>query len=342
MKRIWKLSLIGGGVLLFLWIAAMALLWILFPAEKVKGIVLEQASKTLHRDVKLESAGLKLFPFLGVSLRGLEVANNPDSGFSKDPMLSLGALDVKLSLASVFKFSPVVNAISLESPKIRIEILADGRSSLDGLGGPKDTATPKPDSVKALELPFPLSVKMFSISNGSVAWLDRKSGQEITLGDIDQTASFSTDKTLENATTKGELAVSDISIAGKASPVRKGGIRLRVAHDLSLNLPGASVEIREIKAGVQDVAVKLSGKASNILVTPDIDLRFGTDGDIDLAKLLAEIPKELNPALAKLELAGRVAADFTAKGKVSTKSVPVVDGSIHVRDLSASVAVLPA
>lgn len=342
MKRIWKLSLVGGGILLVLWIAAMSVLWFLFPADKVKGIVLEQAGKTLHREVKLESAGLKLFPFLGVSLKGLEVANNPDSGFSKEPLLSLGALDVKLSLASLFRFSPVVSAIALERPRIRVEILADGRSGLDGLGGPKDTTAPKTDSVKALELPFPLSVQRFSIADGAVAWLDRKSGQEITLGRIEQTASFSTDKSLENAETKGDLVVSDISIAGAGMPLRKGGIRLRVAHDLSLNLPGARVEIREIRAGLQDVAVKLSGTASNILVVPDIDLRFGTDGAIDLAKLLAEIPADINPALSKLALSGSVTADFTAKGKVSPQAVPVVDGSIQVRDFAASVAGLPA
>ncbi len=342
MKRIWKLSLLGGGVLLALWLAALAVLWFLFPAEKVKGIVLEQAGKTLHREVKLESARLRLLPFLGVSLKGLEIANNPDSGFSKDPLLSLGSLDVKLSLASVFKFSPVVNAIALRDPRFRVEILSDGRSSLDGLGGPKDTTEPKTDSVKPLELPFPLSVEAFTISGGSVAWLDRKNGQEIVLGSIEQTASFETDKTLENATTKGDLLISDISVSGKGMPVRKGGIRLHVAHDLSLNLPGAAVEIREIKAGVQDVAVKLSGKATNILVAPDLDLRFGTDGEIDLAKLLAEVPKELNPALSKLALAGRVSADFAAKGKVTPQSIPSVDGSLHVRDLSVSVAGLPA
>lgn len=342
MKRVWKLALLAGGALLLLWIVAMAVLWLLFPAAKVKAIVLDQAGKTLHREVKLESASLKLFPFLGVSLGGLEIANNPDSGFSKDPMLSLGALEVKLSVASLFKFSPVVSAISLRDPKIRIETLPDGRSSLDGLGGPKDSAEPKPDSVKALELPFPLSVEKFSITNGSVAWLDRKNGQEITLGDIEQSASFSTDKSLENATTKGDLSISDISISGKGMPVRKGGIRLHLSHDLSLNLPGAVVEIREVRASLQDVAVKLSGRASNILVTPELDLQLGTDGPIDLKKLLSEIPKEINPALAKLAIAGEVTADFKAKGKVSATSVPVVDGSIHVRDFSASVAGLPA
>lgn len=342
MKRHWKIALICGGTLIALWALALAALWILFPPAKVKEVVLRKAGEAMHREIGLGSARLRLFPFPGVSLEDFSVANNPDSGFAKEPLVSLKSLDVKLSLLSVLKFSPVVKEIALVEPRIRMEVLADGRSSLDGLGGPKDTTKPKEDSVKPLELPFPLSVESFSIENGSVTYIDRKGKSEIVLGKIDQKASFSTDKSLQNAETKGELTISDVSVSGEGLPVRKGGIRLRASHDLTLNLPGAAVDIREIKAGFQDVGVKLSGKASNILVTPDVDLSFGTDGAIDLKKLLAEVPKEISPALSKLAIAGSVEAAFTAKGKVEPNSVPVVDGSIHVREFGASVAGLPA
>jgi len=337
-----KIALIGGGVLVVLWIAALVALSFLFPPAKVKAIVLDRAGKILHREISLGSASLRVFPFPGVSLREFSVANNPDSGFSKEPLVSLKSLDVKLSLMSVLKFSPVVKEIVLREPRIRLEILADGRTSLDGLGGPKDTATPKTDSVKALELPFPLSVERFAIENGSVAYVDLKGKREIVLGSIEQAASFSTDKSLENTETKGDLTISDISVSGEGLPVRKGGIKLHVTHDIALNLPGAKVDIREVKAKLQDVGVRLSGKASNILVVPDIDLAFGTDGAMDLKKLLAEVPKDLNPALSKLAIEGVVEADFRAKGKVSPNSVPLVDGSIHVRGFGASVAGLPA
>ncbi len=342
MKRHWKIALIGGGTLVALWALALATLWFLFPPAKVKEIVLRKAGETMHREIGLGSAKLRLFPFPGVSLEDFSVANNPDSGFAKDPLISLKSLDVKLSLLSVLKFSPVVDEISLVEPRIRMEVLADGRSSLDGLGGPKDTTAPKEDSVKPLELPFPLSVESFTIENGSVTYIDREGKSEIVLGKIDQKASFATDKSLQNAQTRGELTISDVSVSGEGLPVRKGGIRLRASHDLTLNLPGAAVDIREIKVGFQEVGLKLSGKASNILVTPDVDLSFGTDGAIDLTKLLAEIPKEINPALAKLAIAGSVEAAFTAKGKVAPNSVPTVDGALHVRDFAASVSGLPA
>jgi hypothetical protein len=342
MKRPLKIALIGGGVLVVLWIAALVALSFLFPPAKVKAIVLERAGQILHREISLGSASLRVFPFPGVSLREFSVANNPDSGFSKEPLVSLKSLDVKLSLMSVLKFSPVVKEIVLREPRIRLEILADGRTSLDGLGGPKDTTAPKTDSVKALELPFPLSVERFAIENGSVAYVDRKGKREIVLGSIEQSASFSTDKTLENAETKGDLTISDISVSGEGLPVRKGGIKLQVTHEIALNLPGAKVDIKEIKAKLQDVGVRLSGTASNILVVPDLDLAFGTDGAMDLKKLLAEVPKDLNPALSKLAIEGAVEADFHAKGKVSPNSVPLVDGSIHVRGFGASVAGLPA
>jgi hypothetical protein len=342
MKRVVKYGSIGIGAIALLWALLAVVLWFAFPPAKVKTIVLEQAATKLHRKVGLESADIRVFPFLGVSLKGFSVANNPDSGFSKEPLASLKSLDVRLSLASLLEFSPVVDAIVLEKPSIRMEVLADGRTSLDGLGGPKDTTTPKSDSVKPLELPFPLTVRRIAIIGGSAAYVDRKAGREITVGDITQEVSLSTDKSLQNVRTKGKLAIKDISVSGSGFPVRKGGIHLEVEHDLSVNLPKATVEIRGVRASLQGLGVTVSGKASNVLVTPDLDLKIATDGSIDLSKLLAEVPKELSPELSKLSLGGHVDFAFSIKGKVGPTSVPDIDGAIHARGISASVQGVPA
>lgn len=324
--------------------AVAGALAVLFPPQKVKELVLEKAGHVLHREVKLQSASLRFFPFLGVSLEGFEVANNPDSGFAADPLVSLKSLDVKLSTMSLLRMAPVVDGIVLQEPRIRVEILADGRTSLDGLGGDRTPkkAPSKSDSVKALRLPFPLSVRKVAIEDGSVAWLDRRDGREVVLGDIDQEVSLQTDAALENVHTVGRLDFQDVSVSGPGMPVRKGGIHLFVAHDLNLNLPGAVVEIASIKAGVQDMSVEISGKASNILRSPGIDLRVRTAEPIDLKKLLAEVPKEVSPELSKLSLQGAFDMDLTARGEVVAGSVPTVDGTMHVRGLSASVQGVPA
>lgn len=342
MKRVVKFGLIGAGGLAVLWGAAALTVWVAFPPAKVKAIVLEQANAKLHRKVQLESASVRVFPFLGVTLSGLSVGNNPDSGFSPEPLASLKSLDVRLSLASLLHLSPVVDAIVLERPAIRLEVLADGRTGLDGLGGPKDTTKVKADSVKPLTLPFPLTVRRISIVNGSAAYLDRKADREVVVGDISETISLSTDKALQNVQTRGTLAIKDLSVSGKGFPVRKGGIHLEVEHDLTLNLPGASVDIRKIRASLQGMGVTLSGKASNILLTPSVDLKVATDAPIDLSKLLAEVPKEISPELSKLSLSGQVDLSLTAKGIAGPASLPEVDGVIRARAISASVQGLPA
>lgn len=343
MKRPVKIAIGVAAVLGLLFVALLVAMSVLFPPAKVKAIVLEKAGAALHREVKLEAASIRVFPFLGVSLKGFEIANNPDSGFAKDPLLSLASLDVKLSTMSLFRMAPVVNGIVLKEPKIRVEILPDGRTSLDGLGGPKDTiAQPKPDSVKPIELPFPLSVERIAIENGSVSWLDRKDGREVVLGDIDQEISLQSDSKLENVETKGRIDLKDVSVSGSGLPVRKGGIRLFLEHDIRLNLPGAVVEIASVKFGVQDLAMELSGKASNILVSPVVDLRLRTVSPVDLGKLLAEVPKEISPELAKLSLQGAFDMDLTAQGGVTGGRIPLVNGSIHLASVGASVSGVPA
>ncbi len=342
MKRVVKFGLIGIGVLAVLWAGLALAVWVAFPPAKVKALVLEQAGAKLHRKVDLESAKVRVFPFLGVSLTGLSVANNPDSGFSAEPLASLKSLDVRISLASLLEFSPIVEAIVLEKPAIRLEILSDGRTGLDGLGGPKDTTKVKSDSVKPLTLPFPLSVRRISIVGGSAAYIDRKANREVVVGDISETVSLSTDKRLENVQTRGTLSIKDLSVYGKGFPVRKGGIRLEVEHDLSLNLPRATVEIKKLRASLQDMGVTVSGTASNILVAPAVDLKISTDAPIELARLLAEVPKEISPGLSKLTLSGQVDLALSAKGVVGPASLPDVDGVIHARSISASVQGLPA
>jgi len=343
MKRVVVFGLIGAGVLVVLWGALAVAVWVAFPPAKVKTMVLDEAGTLLHRKVELESARVRVFPFLGVSLTGLSVGNNPDSGFSPEPLASLKSLDVRLSLASLLHLSPVVDAIVLEKPAIRLEVLADGRTSLDGIGGPKDTTHPvRADSVKPLTLPFPLTVRKISIVGGSVAYLDHKADREVVLGDISQEVSVSADKSLQNVETKGTLSIKDISVSGKGFPLRKGGIHLEVEHDISLNLPGASVEIRKVRASLQDIGATLSGTASNILTRPVVDLKIETDEPIDLSKVLAQVPAEISPELSKLSLAGQVDFSLTAKGEVGPAAVPDVEGVIHARSISASVQGLPA
>ncbi|MBK9578008.1 MAG: AsmA family protein [Fibrobacterota bacterium] len=343
MKKFLKFGLIGLAAIALLWGALLLALWIVFPPEKVKTIVLERANQTLHRKVELEKASIRVFPFFGVSLKGLKVANNPDSGFAKDPLLELGSLDVRLSVASLFKMAPVVDQIVLDRPVVKAEVLTDGRTSFDGLGGPADTAKkPQADSVKAIELPFPLTVRRIAIEDGSVTWNDRKSDQQISIGSLSQEISVSTDKSLQNVESKGTLEVKDISMSGKGAPLRKGGIKFSVTHDVALNLPGAIVDVKNLRVGLQEVALKLSGKASNVRVAPVVDLKIGTDGPIDLAKLLAEIPKELNPELSKLTLAGKLEMAFAIVGKMGGEALPKIDGTLRLAGVQASVAGVPA
>ncbi|MBK8803423.1 MAG: AsmA family protein [Fibrobacteres bacterium] len=342
MKKLLRFGLIGLAALALLWGALLLALWIMFPPEKVKVLVLEQANQTLHRKVELEKASIRVFPFFGVSLVGLKVANNPDSGFSKDPLVELGSLDVRLSVASLFKMSPVVDQIVLARPVFKAEVLADGRTSFDGLGGPPDTTKkPEKDTVKALELPFPLTVRRIAIEDGSVTWTDRKTDQQVSIGSLSQEISLSTDKSLQNVESKGTLLVKDVSMSGKGVPVRKGGIKFSLTHDVALNLPGAIVDVKSLRVGLQEVALKLSGKATNVLVAPVVDLKIGTDGPIDLAKLLAEIPKELNPELSKLTLAGKLEMAFAIVGKVGGEALPKVDGSFRLAGVQASVQGVP-
>ena len=77
MKK-WSAGKIIGIVLLtlvVLIIAGVAALFLLFPPQKIKSLVIPPVEKALGRTVEIKKAGFTLFPNIGVSLSGVEISN---------------------------------------------------------------------------------------------------------------------------------------------------------------------------------------------------------------------------------------------------------------------------
>src|SRR5690606_15835819 len=126
---------------------------------------------------------------------------------------------------------------------------------------------------------------------------DAAAGREVTFGRIDQHASLSLDPALTDVRTQGSLTISEIAVADAASGLRTGGVRISVAHDLRVDLPGDSLRINGIDLSFQDVNVHVAGSLRDFSTpTPTADLHVSAP-DISLASLFAEIPAGLSPAL---------------------------------------------
>ena len=347
MKKVLKILGILAIVIVVLLTVAIIVARLMFPPEKIKAIVEEQATMALHREVSVGDAGLSLWP-LGVKLENIKIANNPGKGFSADPMLDLPLVVVKIDLAKILQLQLAVDKISIEDLSLLYEIMPNGRTSIDGLGGEPDTTAKEAvkDTAKldlsSIELPGSLSLNSFNIKNAKVIFNDRAQKRKIILGDINLNIGLSLDKTLENIRTSTALTLNEISLEDAGLGVRKGGISVFLNTDINANLRLQHINVQSLSTGLQSVTINASGTIDRFLEDIKVaDLKIESN-KINLAELLKEVPAGINPEIPKVKASGTASFNAAVKGAIVPEKVPPVSGNLILSEIAVSHSDLPA
>jgi uncharacterized protein involved in outer membrane biogenesis len=321
-KRILLIALLILAVFV---VTAYVTVKLAFPPEKIAAILRDQGTEILGRPVGLKKVGIRLFPKIRVSAEGVELANAP--GFSDEPAARLERLDLSVSFWSLLKFAPVIHEVRLVEPDILFEVDSSGHNNLEGLGG-SDTS----ETDTALTLPANVALEAFVIDGGRVRYRDAVSRLQVTLGRIDQKASLTADRELRDVRTEGTLEISEISIEDSALGLRKGGVKITVAHRIRADVPADSVNLESVQLAFQDVKATLAGRVHAMTSpSPDVDLRFSAPS-VSLASLLKEIPEGISPEIRKFRAAGTASLDARVTGVVDSVSIPRVYADVTVKD----------
>jgi hypothetical protein len=343
MKVLKRVILAGIVLVVILSLGAYFAIKLAFPPQKIKDLVHKHGTEALNREVTVEDVSISVFPNLKLSVREINVANAP--GFSSDPCVKLRELALSINFLSLIRFSPVVNEIKLVEPEILYEVSKDGHNNLEGIGKPDTTKPKAADTAKgALQLPAGIALKSFLIENGRVRYRDMHSGRELTLDKINQTVSVELDPKLEDASTKGRLDISEITVRDSAFGLRKGNIHVTVRHDIHLNLPAEHLQIKALELGFQDIRATVKGEATHFMTKPP-SIDFSLDAqDVRLASVLKEVPPGLSPEIPKLSARGVAGLQARVKGVIDSGSTPAVsahvtvqDGGVSHKDLAAAV-----
>ena len=344
MKKLVKI-LIGFVLVL---VAAVAVAFVViqsvFPPEKIQKLVETQLTQALGRPTTVGGAHVSLWP-LGVKIKDVQVANHSGAGFSETPLLSLPLAVVAVDLVQLVQLRVAIDEIALVDLALNYEVLPDGRTSIDGLGGASDSAvadTLAPLDLSQIELPGSLQLKAFRIENAQVVFNDRASKRKIVLGRIDQTIGLDLDRTLENIQTKGQLLIQEISVEDAGLGVRKGNVQISLQHDLFANLRTQFVQINDVSVGVQSIRVTAKGSVSRFLEDIKVvDLQVASN-DMQLADLLKEVPAGINPEISKVRASGSAQFQVAVKGAVVAGKLPALNGAITLANLALAHQDLPA
>ena len=135
----------------------------------LKHLVETRGSALLGRDVRLDAAEVSLWR-LTLTLHGLRVAG---AGADADarPQLEVRRLHADISLRSLWRWAPVVEAFSVEAPRLRLARLGPGRLDIDDLvqrlQRPAETAAPVNDE------PARFALFNLQLLDGAVTFEDR-------------------------------------------------------------------------------------------------------------------------------------------------------------------------
>ena len=341
-----KLFIILGVLAALFVVALVAAFFVIkskFPPEKIIALVETEATDALKRPVSVGNAGFSIWP-LGLKVEGIKVANNPGNGFSKDPLLNLPLATVKIDLAKLLLLQVAIDKISVENLSLLYEVMPDGRTSIDGLGGEPDTT--KKDTAKLdlskIELPGSLALNSFEVKNASVIFNDRSQKRKIILGSINLNTSLSLNQTLENIKTSTALTLKEISMEDAGLGIRKGGISVFLNTDINANLRVQHIDIQKFTAGLQSVNISINGTVDRFLEEIIVaDLKVESN-QINLAELIKEIPAGINPEIPKVSASGTASLNAALKGTIVPDKIPPVSGNLVLSNIAIGHSDLPA
>ncbi len=344
MNKVFRFAVITVVTLVILLAAGLVTFFAMFPPEKIKDLAVSQLEPVLGRKIKVERAKISIYPVLGITLSGFEVSNTSREGFLvNDPFVKLDNFVVQISVMSMFKGYPEVSAVILQKPRILVEVDTSGAFNFDDMAilAKKDNSQEKKSSEGPLALPVPVTMKKFLIEGGEIVYLDHKEKREVKIGELNHEVRISVDKELRNVLTTGSLVLNNISLKTKEISKPLSNLSFTLTHDVKADLVSGKVDVNSLRLSLQKIYLNMAGTVTGLNEgIPVLDLAVNSD-PIDLKDLLAEVPVELAPEVAKLTGSGTAELAVNVRGSFEENKPLPVKGSLVFKNGMVKYAALP-
>ena len=299
----WALIAVGGVVTLIILI--LLVLPFFVDAEKYKPLLENKVTEMTGRPFSVGGdVKFSFFPFVGVSFSDLHLGNPP--GFEATDFISINSFEVRVKLLPLLSRDVQVKRFVVKEPQIVLIKSKQGRGNWEFTtqksGKSPQEPAQKPTSEKPLEgLPIrSLTVGDFSVSKGSIAWIDKATGTRKTIDQLDLVlADLSFDRPI-GLTLSARMDDKPVAVNGTVGPIGQDPGKATIP----LNL--------DIKA-LTDLAVTLQGTVVSPAENPRADLTV-TVSEFSPRKLLTQLgqPKVIETAdsgvLSKMSMQAAIVA----------------------------------
>jgi|GEM_PF-1503164 len=328
LKKVLIATLVAFSVLI---ITAFLVVRFAFPPQKIKALVEEKASQVIGRPLKVEGAGVRIFPKIEVYLSKISLANA--QGFSADPLFEVKKISLKVDPWSLLTFSPRIEEIRIDNLGILYEVDSLGRNNLLAFMNEKDSLS-KDTTPPNLDIPSDFTLERFSLKDASIRYKDAQNGTQLVLGNINQTAQLSVDAEKDSIYTEGLLQIFNISVNDAKSGLKKGSLSFSLKHQLALALARQSLEVQTLALTVQDASLSVTGKIDSLLKSqPRVALSLESN-KMSLASLIKEIPASIHPQIEKVKASGFITVKGEVSGSIDSSALPKFQLKINLDNLN--------
>ncbi len=304
-KAIKWILLVAGG-LVALVIIALLVIPMFVDVQDYKPQIEEMVSDATGRPFTLGGdMDLSLFPWAGISISDVRMGNPP--GFEETDFLSIQSFEVRIKLLPLMGKNIEVKRFILGSPRCVLIKQKDGSTNWEGFGKPGEKpgkAEKAPAEKPSGALPIEsLAVGAFSVTDGTVIYIDKASNQKMEVTRVTLTAeNVSLDKPM-NLALSALLDGKNVSLDGTVGPIGKDFSKATIPLDIKAHL-------------LDEMQVALTGQ----VVDPASNLRYDISLDIPafspraLVKSLGQpFPVETTDpeALDRLAIKGKVKGSST-------------------------------
>ena len=305
-----------------------------FFKDQIKAKVLDAINEKVDAKVSFTDVDLSLFknfPGANVSVNKLLIINK--APFEGDTLISLGELNLKMSIKELFKGKddPMnIEAISTENALINIIFNKDGIGNFDIALKNKDNK----DDDKSN--PLALKIKEYKVENLRFKYFDESSKIKMIIDSLNHSGSgdFAASKLDLNtkSTAKVSLFMDKVNYMNKVS--------LTLAAVLGIDLEKSKYTFKENKALINQLPLEFDGFIQMVEGGQEYDLKFKTPTS-SFQNFLGLIPSAYAGSVKDVKTTG----DFTivgfAKGLYSNKTVPKFNIAIASNNASFQYPNLP-
>ncbi len=328
-----KKILITAGILFFLVVASLFAIPYLFK-DQIKAKVIAAINRKVDAKVNFADADLSLlktFPNASVTLEQLTIINK--APFEGDTLMSLGEINLKMSIKELFKSKDeAINIDEINSKNGLINIIFNK----DGLGNYEIALKDEKDIDKSKKKPLSLNLKQYEMDNFKFRYYDEATNIKMVIDSINHrgTGDFASSKLdLDTkSTAKISLDMDNVNYMKQ--------VDLTLDAVLGIDLDQSKYTFKKNKALINQLPLEFYGFIQLVEDGQKYDLNFKTPTS-SFKNFLGVIPAAYATSLDNVETTGDFIVVGFAKGLYSDTTVPKFNIEIKSNNASFQYPNLP-